>query len=781
MSTILDSPALTTDAVSTTASQVSMRAFLKEDSLVQANSTASELDQNLAGTVSDKSIAPTEQSDVENAEAETAGASAVTELTAVREEDVLPSTSPAPKDGVFRRLTRKMSLQKVSSPKERRSSISSNPAIEDSGDKDRVIVEDVTEDAAAASPEPEAAIAANIAEAAEEVGASGAVDALPTPSKPKSGPFQQLKEKLKARRRDSAGFSPASSMSSLPASASVIPDPSTTGAEPTSTPVQQESATLAHQIRKLVADLPCPESDTPFPKPPTPSTMQPIQYDKITGRPITPPSAIFTNDTVLIKKLRDPAIMNGKEDDEPSVFTILQQLGPDDAGPVDPSEGEKSQDGGDVHPDRPTILHDSSIMMYSPLEPTEGDEVELAHFKFVPLSEFPDNKFVPRPGTAAWKLQWPFHKKGKPSNAPATSPGTSPDKVVKVWLPSTTKMSIQCLWWGYRLYLPPPVLAVLSDESIEAAKRAALITTALTWFFNSLPVSVVPAPMIPALLLLQKIVPFVGYIGSFISWSFAQVKSYDVGYGVTLSATWVLPMALIPGTWQKYDFPQVTSPSQGTGSGVGAGTGNGTGTGTPSSTPGPIPSTGMGTGSPVATQPSPAPTNPSSPGMGKTPDSPPRLSTPSNPLPSPSGDITIQPVATGTTDPSDIPTGKDGADLASAPSAKDVAKFSGNADANAGAEADDPVTKEEGQPEQKEAGTETETQVAKNSEEMKEDKDQKSEHKTAASEADDKVGDLNGVDTGAQAGDAVEKTEKTEKRKSRGIVGGLFNYFLGSR
>ncbi|KAF9263998.1 hypothetical protein L218DRAFT_901306 [Marasmius fiardii PR-910] len=135
----------------------------------------------------------------------------------------------------------------------------------------------------------------------------------------------------------------------------------------------------------------------------------------------------------------------------------------------------------------------------------------------------------------------------------------------RVWIPSNTQISVQALWWGYRIFLPPPVLALLSDKTIEAAKRATMITNALTWFFAHLPLTMFPAPMQPALLLLQQIVPYVGYVGTFVTWSWSTIKSYDVGYGVILSATWILPVALIPGTWQAYDFPAnppTTNPSQ---------------------------------------------------------------------------------------------------------------------------------------------------------------------------------------------------------------------------
>lgn len=78
-------------------------------------------------------------------------------------------------------------------------------------------------------------------------------------------------------------------------------------------------------------------------------------------------------------------------------------------------------------------------------------------------------------------------------------------------------------------YLPPPVLVILSDKTLEATKRAAMITAALTWIFNNLPVNALPPAVRPAAILLQRIVPYLGYIGTFIAWSWSTIKSYDVG------------------------------------------------------------------------------------------------------------------------------------------------------------------------------------------------------------------------------------------------------------
>ncbi|KAG6824271.1 hypothetical protein H0H93_002274, partial [Arthromyces matolae] len=119
----------------------------------------------------------------------------------------------------------------------------------------------------------------------------------------------------------------------------------------------------------------------------------------------------------------------------------------------------------------------------------------------------------------------------------------------------------------------------LGDRSMEAAKRAAVITTALTWFFHNIPLVALPVALRPAVLLLQTLIPYIGYLGSFISWSWGTIQSYDTGLhaachylmtshtnlfpgnGVILTATWLLPVALIPSTWEADTFPPPSPPS----------------------------------------------------------------------------------------------------------------------------------------------------------------------------------------------------------------------------
>ena len=97
------------------------------------------------------------------------------------------------------------------------------------------------------------------------------------------------------------------------------------------------------------------------------------------------------------------------------------------------------------------------------------------------------------------------------------------------WVPSPDKVSFQAMWWGYRLYLPPPVLDVLNNKRLEAAKRAAIVTTALQWMLGHVPVTLVPLEFRPGLILAQRLVPYLGYVGAFVAWSWGAMKSFDKG------------------------------------------------------------------------------------------------------------------------------------------------------------------------------------------------------------------------------------------------------------
>jgi hypothetical protein len=81
-------------------------------------------------------------------------------------------------------------------------------------------------------------------------------------------------------------------------------------------------------------------------------------------------------------------------------------------------------------------------------------------------------------------------------------------------------------------YLPPPVLLVLDDKSLEATKRAAMLTTALQWLFNKIPMVAIPPQLKPGMLIAKRFLPYIGYVGAAIAWSWSSVKSYNKGMEV---------------------------------------------------------------------------------------------------------------------------------------------------------------------------------------------------------------------------------------------------------
>ncbi|KAF9786799.1 hypothetical protein BJ322DRAFT_675737 [Thelephora terrestris] len=182
------------------------------------------------------------------------------------------------------------------------------------------------------------------------------------------------------------------------------------------------------------------------------------------------------------------------------------------------------------------------------------------------------------PGTESRSIfRWPWSKteeerraeqKAKEEKQKAEAKAKEEQKLKKkneklVWVPSPINISLQTMWWGYRIYFPPPVLEVLNNKQLEAAKRAAMITSALQWLLDHVPVALIPPQFQLGLTLLRGLIPLLGYIGSFIAWSWSAIRVFDRGCGVTLTATWLLPIAIIPGTWQAYEVPATPQLTQG--------------------------------------------------------------------------------------------------------------------------------------------------------------------------------------------------------------------------
>ena len=60
-----------------------------------------------------------------------------------------------------------------------------------------------------------------------------------------------------------------------------------------------------------------------------------------------------------------------------------------------------------------------------------------------------------------------------------------------------------------------------------------MITSALQWLLDHLPVALIPPQFQLALTLLRGLVPLLGYIGGFIAWSWSAIRVFDRGTPTT--------------------------------------------------------------------------------------------------------------------------------------------------------------------------------------------------------------------------------------------------------
>lgn len=287
-----------------------------------------------------------------------------------------------------------------------------------------------------------------------------------------------------------------------------------------------EPMTFAKKIREMIELLPVPSAltSTWSNAPAAASEFTPADEGR-TGSPVPPGM-----DEGMVKMLSSEDLMNGtrsnkKGVERQSVWDTLAGINHDvhDQGSSQrptPSKVEEQEDG---------------VMMYVPLEPNEGSEVELAETESVLEHD-----------------KAPSHESASKNGITAEEPKPARTDIAvekKVWVPSTTQISVFTTWWGYRLYLPPPVMEKLGSHSLKATARAAMITSALKWLIGKIPMMFVPVQFKPAVALLKRLSPVVGYVGIFIAWSWDRVRACDEGNGVVLSATWLLPVALLPMAW----------------------------------------------------------------------------------------------------------------------------------------------------------------------------------------------------------------------------------------
>ncbi|THV06519.1 hypothetical protein K435DRAFT_773211 [Dendrothele bispora CBS 962.96] len=257
-------------------------------------------------------------------------------------------------------------------------------------------------------------------------------------------------------------------------------------------------------------------------------------------------NSVFSDiDAKFAQLLSSEAIMNGSvgkgiEKGRESVWAMLDKLGyrgkDKGKGKAREQELESEEDG---------------IMICTPLQLDGGQD----------LPEIAESDIViedTRNTTASTSTQT-----DDPSSDASTPAPTPKTKTTRVFYPSPTKISLQVTWWGYRLYLPPPIMAQLSSAHVAAAKRGAMLTAALKWVLDQVPIMMVPPQFQPGMMMLRRVSPYLGYVGAFIAWSWEKVQRSDTGNGVVLTATWLLPIAILPSAW---DFEVHGKPKEASGS-----------------------------------------------------------------------------------------------------------------------------------------------------------------------------------------------------------------------
>jgi hypothetical protein len=140
--------------------------------------------------------------------------------------------------------------------------------------------------------------------------------------------------------------------------------------------------------------------------------------------------------TNFLATLSNQALMAGASNQE-SVFSILERT---KFGFTSNINGEFSISSSNGSSDQPAP--DNSVMLCAPLIPDENSKVTLADYKFVtvPLDELDMDGNI---NAASWWPPWEWGKSKPPADPPT--------KVVRVWIPSDTHISVQFAWWGFRM------------------------------------------------------------------------------------------------------------------------------------------------------------------------------------------------------------------------------------------------------------------------------------------------------------------------------------------
>ena len=255
---------------------------------------------------------------------------------------------------------------------------------------------------------------------------------------------------------------------------SVDPSPSASASE-TKDGLDEEAATVPTTItQKIHATAP---TLPPFPSPLTSPLKSPVLHAEIElpGSPPTSPTRVV-NDWKLLKfpSLRaatDQLVEPGRQSILSALDLLRSPPGKSQKGLSSPVKGTSTV--------LDCVNDNKSIMIYGPLEPDDTSEVEIACSEIVSVYEDGEEirtlqaRFVPLPTESIEQIliganESPERYKGKekescteadselfiePWKSPLSKNGHFPEREYRAWVPSLTKISVQTMRWGFRMWV----------------------------------------------------------------------------------------------------------------------------------------------------------------------------------------------------------------------------------------------------------------------------------------------------------------------------------------
>ncbi|GAA6019006.1 hypothetical protein JCM11491_002487 [Sporobolomyces phaffii] len=129
----------------------------------------------------------------------------------------------------------------------------------------------------------------------------------------------------------------------------------------------------------------------------------------------------------------------------------------------------------------------------------------------------------------------------------------------KVFDPPKDRLSVRATWWGYEIFLPEIVFLKFGNDVEPVLTALTYLSTGLALLLTKAPPLVVALPGFP---LLQSLLPVLSAIVSAVTWYWKTMKKMDHGEGIILSATWVLPVAVVPRPLRRKTVEQTGKEAQ---------------------------------------------------------------------------------------------------------------------------------------------------------------------------------------------------------------------------